>query len=115
MSTFQNVNFVNEFAYRTKLNYYYQKKRFAKSKTERKDADEEIEIILSEMNRKGFVIEEYYEVADLINSLVGLLVFPEQATYRFISSREADMRKLFPHLWSCMQSADYMNTYVGER
>lgn len=115
MSAFQNVYFVNEFAYRTKLNYYYQKKRFAKSEKERNDADAEIENVLREMNRKGFAVEEYYEVTDLINSLVGLLVFPEQATYRYISSREVDMRQLFPHLWNCMQSADYKNTYENER
>lgn len=114
MSAFQNVYFVNEFAYRTKLNYYYQKKRFAKSEEERIDAEAEIENVLREMNRKGFAVEEYYEVTDLINSLVGLLVFPEQATYRYISSRENDMRQLFPHLWKCMQSADYRNTYEDE-
>lgn len=115
MSMFQNVYFVNEFAYRTKLNYYYQKKRFAKNEEDRKDADAKIKNILQAMNRNGFAVEEYYEVTDLINSLVGLLVFPEQATYNLISSREVDMRYTFPHLWKCMQSADYVNTYENER
>lgn len=40
--------------------------------------EQEYDALLSKMMKKGYKISNYYEVTLLINSLIGLLVFPEQ-------------------------------------
>ncbi len=111
MSEFKNINFVNEFAYRTKLNYYYQKERFAKGKDKEK-AQKDVQRTIANMERQGFNIAPYYEVTDLINSMIGLLVFPEQDVFKKIPSRERDLESKFPKLYNCVKNdVDYYNTY----
>ena len=116
MSGFKNQKFVNEFAYRTKLNYYYQKKQFTKDEREIKRIEYEIEEIKTSMSINGFDIADYYEVTDLINSLIGLLVFPEQEAFNNIPTREKDLEEKFPKLYkSKSDDADYKNEYEKKK
>ena len=103
MSEFKDENFVNEFAYRTKLNYFYQKERFAKDEKIREQARREITITKSIMKRKQFDVAEYYEVTDIINSLIGLLIFPESNVFDHIPNFEQDLKNKFPQLYKCKQ------------
>ena len=64
-----------------------------------------------EMDSKGYAVEEYYEITDLINSLIGLLIFPEQACFKYITDNEEEMEDVFPNLYKCIKRTDYKNTY----
>ena len=114
MSVFINPNFVNEFAYRTKLNYYRRKVQFLTAE-ERQKYLEMISIVEDEMSKKGFKVDPYYEITDLINSLIGLLIFPEQNVYNYIDSTEEGLKLKFPTIYALTFSKDYKNTYVDEK
>ena len=103
MSEFKDENFVNEFAYRTKLNYFYQKERFAKNEKIREQASREIDRTKYIMIGRNFDIAEYYEVTDLINSLIGLLIFPESNVFDYIPKYERNLKEKFPQLYKCKQ------------
>lgn len=79
MGGFKDMNFVTEMSYRTMLNYYNVLMLSGKSN------DEEIQLKIDqtkqEMAEKGYLIDDFFEVTQLINSLIGLLVFPEQAFF----------------------------------
>ncbi len=112
MSGFDNENFVHEFAYRTKLNYYYQRRQFAKDKDEINRIENEIKKIKESMKEQKFDIADYYEVTDLINSLIGLLVFPEQYAFDILPKEEKDLKEKFPKLYkSKSDDTEYQNTY----
>ena len=112
MSEFKNINFVNEFAYRTKLNYYYQKKQFTKNESEISRINAEIQKTKESMAINGFDVADYYEVTDLINSLIGLLVFPEQAAFDAIPTKKKDLKEKFPNLYkSIISDNNYVNSY----
>lgn len=76
MSCFKNPNFVKEFAYRTMVNYY-------NLKNMKHDGNvlPEVEPIIKKMEKNGFDTSQNYEVTLAINSMVGLLIFPEQKYY----------------------------------
>lgn len=118
MSEFQNIHFVKEFAYRTKLNYYRQQERYARTEDARSKAKMKVGIIEREMANKQFDISEYYEVTDLLNSLVGLLVFPEANVFDHIPKFERDLKKEFPILHKCIEKAEkegfYKYSYLTE-
>ena len=101
MGGFRSGNFVNEFAYRTKLNYYRRKNDYAKDDDEKQRYSRLIEDTEKEMQNHRFEISEYYEVTDLINSLVGLLIFPESEVYRSLPYKEEDLKRMFPRLHNC--------------
>ena len=82
MSGFTHENFVEEFAYRTMVNYYLFKdyadntnKVLPKKILELKDI----------MENKGFDASLKYEVTLALNSMLGLLVFPQQSFYNAIA------------------------------
>ncbi|WP_027397905.1 HEPN family nuclease [Anaerovibrio lipolyticus] len=111
MSEFQNIYFVKEFAYRTKLNYYHQQERYAKTENARRKAKIKVENIEREMADKQFDISEYYEVTDLLNSVVGLLVFPEANVFKHIPRFERDLKREFPILYKCVEKAEKEGSY----
>ena len=114
---FSNEDYVEEFTYRTRLNYYvllsiksteeekleneleeYRRAKKCEESTEecdleyimeienklsnykkrRREAEIEVNNIKTEMRDKEWEVSNYYEVTQLINSLVGLLIFPQQ-------------------------------------
>lgn len=95
MSSFVSENYVEEFACRTKLNYYnliisqatdalnnaiVRKDDVAIQECSNRIADyqEKTDSLKREMILADYSISQYYEVTQLINSLVGLLIFPKQ-------------------------------------
>ena len=110
MSMFKNRNFVNEFAYRTKLNYY--NARLLSSEPDAvDDIQSKINHLKAEMGKNGYEISDFYEVTQLINSLIGLLVFPEQAYFNEMTNNPNDLKRKFPTLSTVVESEGYINTY----
>ena len=112
MGCLRDPNYVREFAYRTKLNFYRNMYLYGNNEEE---YSQKIEALEKVMNDEGYVIEEYYEVTDLINSMIGLLIFPEQNLYDYLSDNEEDLRKFFPTMFSCIQNNEYVNTYASNK
>lgn len=113
MSIFNNPRYVQEFAYRTMLNYYKGIKTFGKTE-EQEEACKQIYLIENEMSRKQYEIEPYYEFTSIINSLVGLLVFPEQNAFNYLSKQEI-LATIFPTLNKYVTDSDFINTYCGDK
>jgi len=109
MSVFRNPRFAKELAYRTKHNYYSLFSLTPEKCTEKR-------LLLNENKRKmkaaGFVTEDYFEVSQLINSLVGLLILPQQEYFNEIK-QDSHFYDLLV-LSKCMDygEAFYRNTYV---
>lgn len=94
MSEMRDRNFVPELVYRTKINYFTMRLNDTKKEKEIIDGPDcvekeellrkkewyhkEIDKLKGEMNKRGFDVDNYYEVTLLLNSLIGLLVFPQQ-------------------------------------
>ena len=110
MGILRDPNYVREFTYRTKHNYYKNKTMFGDD-NDKAEYERLLKALEKEMVDQKYVIEEYYEVTDLINSLVGLLVFPEQNLYTKMSNKENDLEQLFPTLYKYTQNENYINTY----
>lgn len=108
MSCLENPNYIREFIYRTKLNYYRNMYLYGNEKDKYIKLINELE---SQMKSEKYVVEEFYEVTALINSMIGMLIFPEQNLYKQISNKEDDLKRLFPTLYECTQYAEYVNTY----
>lgn len=107
MGAFNNPNFVAEFAYRTKLNYYNLRYLQAEDNQEKNQIEDKINQLQSDMQKHSYYICDFYEVTQLLNSLIGLLVFPEQNWYRFISNDPDDLERMFPSL------SHYVNNEKG--
>lgn len=105
-------NFVEEFAYRTKINYYYGLLRIA-DQEQKELINEKIERIKNEMKEKQYAYNDsFFEITQLINSLIGLLILPQQENY----NRIRNFRNLngFPTLKKYFEQTDediYINTY----
>lgn len=67
------------------------------------------------MRSQGYIIEEYYEVTDILNSLIGLLVLPEQNVFENISKNENVTKTKFFELYQCTLDNSYINTYHGQK
>ena len=94
MSEMRDRNFVPELVYRTKVNYYAMRLNDTREEEEilngfdeiKKEEllnkkqwySEELMRLKHEMNARKFDVDNYYEVSLLLNSLIGLLVFPQQ-------------------------------------
>ena len=113
MSAFQNPNFIKEFAYRTKLNYYLLKCQ----QSDLEDA-KRYEMLIAElhqeMEQQHFVKADFYEVTQLLNSMIGLLVFPETNGYKQIPNDKNDFSK-FPTLKSYVDSEAFSSNYQLKR
>lgn len=103
MSEMRDRNFVPELVYRTKVNYYTMRLRNTKEEEEilngfdvvKKEEvlnkkqwySDELDRLRSEMHAKKFDVDNYYEVTLLLNSLIGLLVFPQQKYFEEIKRK----------------------------
>lgn len=116
MGGFQDGKFVSEFACRTKLNYLKQKMANEDNELEKADIKRQIVALEQKMVERDFNISKYYEVTDLLNSMLGLLIFPEQNAYDNMSNREGEMRNRLPNLYRVISTqGNYFNSYERER
>lgn len=112
MSGFKDAKFVKEFAFRTMWNYYGQKERFAETDEEKMKIHDQRIKLLSQISASGYEVDtEYFEVTDLLNSLIGLLIFPEQAVFKEMKSDDRKLEKVLPTLYKCTCRNDYISTY----
>ncbi len=85
MSAFKYPNFIKEFAYRTMANYYLLRDCDDETKLKITAKSRELKETIREMKMEDFESSLRYEVTSLINSLVGLLIFPQQMYYEKMS------------------------------
>ncbi len=113
MGAFTNPLFMNEFAMRTKMNYYQLRLRQELSYDEREHVEQEIESLVRQMERRKYTVDDFYEVTQLVNSMIGLLVFPEQSAYYFLPEEEEEIHRYFPILSKYINGKKgyYSNTY----
>lgn len=109
MSCFKNPRFAKELAYRTMVNYY-----LLRDYAPREEAllSPELQRVRHKMHAEGFEITMRYEVTLALNSMIGLLILPQQEYY-FESLSSCDFWKL-PTLEKCMNDPSYQNTYDEE-
>ena len=108
MSCLRDPNYVREFAYRTKLNYYRNMFLYGDNKMEYQEKIKDLE---EQMRKEGYVIDPYFEVTHLLNSVIGMLIFPEQNLYEGLPTDRESLERDFPNLFECTQS-EYINTYT---
>ena len=107
MSCFKNPRFAKELAYRTMVNYYLLRDHAPVNDL---PLSPELQQVLQKMQASGFDVTMKYEVTLALNSMLGLLVLPQQEYYsESISS--CGFAKL-PTLKACMDSPSYLNTYA---
>ena len=102
MSAFSRPDFVEEFAYRTKSNYYSLMIAQANEQKQpdiAKKYEQQLDLLKSDMAVHEYNTKDnYFEVTQLINSLIGLLVFPEQQYFVELGRRfralETDLKTL---------------------
>lgn len=123
MSEFKDEEFVPEFVYRTQINYYQGLLLELNSKKAKgKNDEEKIFKATKRLNHLKLFskIKQYdsesnfFEITQLINSLMGLLVFPEQAYFKYINDRCKDFKKIMPTLAKYIYSENkenFFNTY----
>ena len=116
MSAFKDFNFIKEFACRTQLNYYRLKLEQSASDTVIIDTQRKIDNVESLMKERNYHVTNFYEVTQLINSLIGLLVFPQQGYYDTLYNKEnescREMRTLYNYVKLGPQKGIYVNTYT---
>ena len=110
MTCFKNPRFAEELAFRTKYNYY---KLFARDPVKWKEKEKFFDQNLDEMKKRGYVIDEYFEVTQLINSLIGLLVIPQQEYFQ--AFRGVDNFDDFPILRQCLKAQGHVFSYYEYR
>lgn len=113
--------FVKEFACKTLLNYYQvklEKTEINRVEEYRNSIEEKVEELKKKMKTNGYYAENYYEVTLLINSLVGLLVFPQQLEFNKLKKMsDMDFELKMPTLYKYVTSNDenvYFNRYKVE-
>lgn len=112
MGGFKDGKFVAEYACRTKLNYLMQKCSIEENELARNNIEKTIATLKDKMEKEGFIVSKYYEVTDLLNSMLGLLIFPEQNAYENTHTREEDTRKYLPTLYRIVNKEEnYTNSY----
>lgn len=100
MSGFVRPDFVEEFAFRTRANYYSLRIAQAREAGDTANEDKytaELDKLRTEMNDQKYdSSKNYFEVTQLINSLIGLLIFPQQVYYDVLGrlSLEKDLPTL---------------------
>lgn len=113
MGAFRSPCFVAEFLYRTQWNYF--KLRYLQETDPEKASDirKKIDVLEYEMRVNGYEISDFFEITQLINSLIGLLVFPEQEGYEQISNNPSDLKEMLPLLNEYVNNRPgrYNNTY----
>lgn len=117
MSEFKDEKFVPEFVFRTQYNYYrgllLQLSSEEGKEEQKRKAINRLHYLKCYADKNGYNISNFYEVTQSINSLIGLLVFPEQAYYNNISENPEDLKKM-PTLASYIigdKKENFRNTY----
>lgn len=110
MSCFKNPRFAKELAYRTMVNYYLLRGFIPVADGPHSP---ELQRIISKMEFEGFKVSLRYEVTLALNSMLGLLVLPQQEY--FSGSMSFDGFCKLPILEECMQSKEYKNTYEEDK
>lgn len=111
MSNFKDDDYVKEFICRTQMNYFMIQKLIGH------DKETEISRLKEIMSTNEFKCQNYYEVTQLINSFLGLLVFPKEKYFNFLSYKKND----FTHVPTLKNLANksinevYINTYKENR
>ena len=82
MSEFLSYDYAAEFAYRTKYNYLLLKEN--KPGVDTCSLQEQRELIENEMKERRFKVDKVFEITQLINSMLGLLIFPQQSFFEEI-------------------------------
>lgn len=83
---FSDINqFATEFAIRTQLNYYNLLRQETTEPEKIAEIGEKVAALHTIMREKGYVDIEFCCGTQLMNSVLGLLVFPEQQLYQEIS------------------------------
>lgn len=113
MGAFKNPNFVAEFSYRTQWNYFMLRSLQETDPEKTAYINKKIQKLEEKMRSTGYEIADFFEVTQLINSLIGLLVFPEQAGYEYISNTPTDLKDMLPLLYEYIENKPgrYTNTY----
>lgn len=117
MSEFKDEKFVPEFVFRTQYNYYrgllLQLNSEEGKEEQKQKAINRLHYLKDYADENGYNISNFYEVTQSINSLIGLLVFPEQTYYDEISENPSDLEKM-PTLASYIigdKKENFHNTY----
>ena len=121
MSSSARADFVEEFSFRTKINYCVLMRDQAiieNNQEKRKFYERELEDIQLKMRVERYGISRSYEVTQLINSILGLLIFPEQNCFKQLRKCTRSLEEMFPNLYQIVSAKDgkYINTYryIGE-
>lgn len=121
MSLFKDEKFVPEFVYRTQVNYYKALQMKLNSEEGKEEQKRKISVRLCHLERFAKSMEysesDFYEVTQLINSLIGLLIFPEQAYFDNMSEDINDLKK-FPKLGNYISDGrgkNFFNTYKSSK
>ena len=69
MGCLKDPNYVREFTYRTKYNYYKNMYEHSDQNDQKTDYYKKLKDVEERMKMEGYKIEEYFEVTDLLNSL----------------------------------------------
>lgn len=111
MSNFKDDDYVKEFICRTQMNYFMIQNLIGH------DKETEISHLKEIMANNEFEYQKCYEVTQLINSFLGLLVFPKEKYFNFLSRKNND----FTHTPTLKKLANksinknYINTYKDNR
>ncbi len=107
-------NFAIEFAFRTQLNYYQLLKLENQSRGfDNNDIDRKIHSVQEQMIERGFNPLEPQNLCcgtQLMNSVLGFLVFPQQQLFNRIP--EDFQWRLLPILARCVGSREFVNDYI---
>lgn len=107
MSNFKDDDYVKEFICRTQMNYFMIQKLAGHNK------NKEISCLKGIMFANEFECQKCYEVTQLINSFLGLLVFPKEKYFNFLSCKENDFTHvpILKNLVNKTYDEFYNNTY----
>lgn len=107
MSNFKDDDYVKEFICRTQMNYFMIQKITGHNK------ETEISCLKEIMVANEFEYQKCYEVTQLINSFLGLLVFPKEQYFNSLSCKKNDFTHVLTlkSLVNKTTNKDYINTY----
>ena len=107
MSNFKDDDYVKEFICRTQMNYFMIQKLAGHNK------NKEISCLKKIMFANEFEYQKCYEITQLINSFLGLLVFPKEKYFNFLSSKNNDFThtSTLKKLTNKTYDENYENTY----
>ncbi len=110
MSGFNDPEYVKEFICRTQMNYFMIQEFTGKSK------QKEIENLISYMHQHDYKVELPYEVTQLINCFLGMLVFPKEEYFNKLSWQRGNFNTVpslgeYVKKLKATKDVDYKNTY----